>query len=265
MKRLITILFLFFLAFLQGTSQINFPGGRIAYSADGNQHDPDDFAATPMTLAMIKASGLKKKLIHFDFSCHLGDNNMKMDTQMIASAIGGAERFGFKKSVFFNDQTQLDKAISNFRKEGNRSSARNLLFYICAGPMEVAWRCVNAVDPEKRKYIYMISHSDWNNKHSDTPEMTHTWKDMPALGVNIINIIDQNPGTNRPYEEYQWLRDSASPDLKWLWERGNSTGKKNFDPSDAGMTYYLITGGPEGGDENCNPEKIKSLLTELKK
>ena len=259
-------LFLLFLLFSFPVScQIGFPGGRIAYSCDGNQHDHDDFAATPMSLALIKAAGLEKNLVHFDFSNHLGDNNIKMDSQMVVSAIGGAERFGCEKSVFFDGQTQLEKAIANFKDEGDKSSEKNPLYYICAGPMEVAWRCLNAVDPTKRKYIYVISHSDWNNNHSDTPQMTHTWKDMPALGVNVIDIIDQNPGTNRPYEEYAWLRDSSNPLLNWLWERGNSTGKKKFDPSDAGMAYYLLTGGPKGGDEKCDPLKIKVILEKLAK
>lgn len=247
------------------TGQINFPGGRIAYSADGNQHDHDDFAATAMSLALFKAAGLGKSVVHYDFSNHLGDNNVKMDSQMVVSAIGGAVRFGFKTKHFFNCQTQLDAAIKNFRKEGNKSSADNPLWYICAGPMEVAWRCVSAVKPEKRKYIYVISHSQWNNNHHDTPEMTHTWDDMPALGVNVIDIKDQNPGTNRPYEEYHWLRDSEVDDYNWLWERGVATGKKKFDPSDAGMSYYLITGGPKGGDEDCTPEKFRVMLKSLNK
>ena len=42
--------------------------GRIAYSADGNHNDPDDWAASPMALAIFAESGVKDKLVHFNTS-----------------------------------------------------------------------------------------------------------------------------------------------------------------------------------------------------
>lgn len=34
--------------------------GRIVISSDGNEHDHDDWAATPLSLAIIAAKGLQK-------------------------------------------------------------------------------------------------------------------------------------------------------------------------------------------------------------
>ena len=36
--------------------------GRIAISCDGNEHDDDDWGATPMSLALLAAKGLQDKL-----------------------------------------------------------------------------------------------------------------------------------------------------------------------------------------------------------
>jgi len=39
--------------------------GRIPYSCDGNHNDPDDWAASPVTLAILAEAGLKERLVHF--------------------------------------------------------------------------------------------------------------------------------------------------------------------------------------------------------
>ena len=243
---------------------INFPGGRIAYSADGNQHDHDDIGATAASIAMVSSAGLGNKLVHYDFSNHLGDNNKEMENNMIESALGGAKRFGLDTSKFFNDQTQLKEAIDNFKKEGNKSSEDDPLWYICAGPMEVAWRCVNAVDPEKRKYIHVISHHGWNDRHADTPELTHRWEDIGKLGATMHKIRNQNNSNgdndfSSPLSEWQWLKNSDNENWKWLYSRNQF--KDKFDISDSGMMYWLITGGPNGGNQKGGPKELKDMLS----
>ena len=239
-----------------------FPRGRIAITSDGNIHDKDDFGATAMSLAMLHYAGLGDKLVHCDFSNHLGKSTPSGDAAMIESALGGAERFKLDRTKFFNDQTQLEAAIANFKAEGNKSSADNPLWFICAGPMETAWRCINAVDPEKRKYIYCISHSNWNDSHGDTPEMTHTWDDLGRLGATLIHITDQN-GSNEDNDfntseaNWLWLKESSNPDWQWLFSRNV---KNTFDVSDAGMTWWLISGGPKGGDERAGWAETRALF-----
>ena len=52
--------------------------GRIAYSCDGNEHDDDDWGATPMSLALMAARGLQDKVTLFVYSDHIwGSNNEK--------------------------------------------------------------------------------------------------------------------------------------------------------------------------------------------
>ena len=242
---------------------VQFPGGRIAYSADGNQHDKDDIGATAMSIAMLDAAGLGDRLVHYDFSNHLGNNSDRMDKEMIESALGGAKRFKINAKVFFNAQTQLDKAIENFRTQGNRSSGEDPLWYICAGPMEVAWRCISAVDPGKRKHIHCISHSAWNDKHRDTNEMSHQWQDLGQLGATLHHIDDQNSSNgeddfNGPHSKWMWLKDSDNPNYQWLYTR-NKFGNK-FDVSDSGMLYWLLTGGPKQGNMKAGWAETKALL-----
>lgn len=241
---------------------VNFPGGRIAITSDGNIHDQDDFGATAMAIAMLHYAGLGDKLVHYDFSNHLGKNTASGDAQMIESAIEGAKRFKLDKTKFFNDQTQIEAAIANFKAEGNNSSADNPLWFICAGPMESAWRCVNAVEPEKRQYIYCISHSGWNDKHGDTPEMTHKWEDLGKLGAKLIHIADQNGSNgdndfNTPEANWLWLKESSNPDWQWLFSRNV---KKTFDVSDAGMTWWLITGGSKDDNEKAGWAETRALF-----
>ena len=42
--------------------------GRIAYTADGNAHDQDDWAATPGSLSILAAAGLQDALVHYDYN-----------------------------------------------------------------------------------------------------------------------------------------------------------------------------------------------------
>ena len=243
---------------------LKLPAGRIAISSDGNQHDEDDWGATAMTLAIIDAVGLNRKLVHYDFASHVGDNGVKNEGQMIESALGGAGRFNLDKARFFNDQSQLAEAIGNFRREGNQSSAADPLWFICAGPMEVPWRMINAVDPAKRPFIHCISHSEWNDKHGDTPEMTHQWEDLGKLGATLHHIADQNKSGRDDYDgfnvhtkKWSWLKTSSNPNAQWLYRRNYKT---LFDISDTGMIFWLITGGLDGGSEKGGASDVRYLL-----
>lgn len=57
--------------------------GRIAISSDGNEHDDDDWSATPLSLAMIAAKGLQDKLFYTPIAIIYGEaiktDPIKMD------------------------------------------------------------------------------------------------------------------------------------------------------------------------------------------
>src|SRR3990170_3674555 len=69
--------------------------GRIAYSCDGNHNDPDDWAASPATLAILAEAELKDRLVHFDYNCILPLTNPQWEKTHAESVLGAAERYGF--------------------------------------------------------------------------------------------------------------------------------------------------------------------------
>jgi len=247
---------------IHGDDALNFSKGRIALSHDGNNYDKDDYVAAAMNLALIKATGLTDKLVHFDHSCHL-KNKKNRYAEMLESVNGAAKRFDIDPSRIFDCQTQLDEAIKNFKAEAEKSTADNPLWFCCGGPMEVPWRCINAVDPEKRKFIYCLSHSSpFNEEHVSPPSMTHTWDDIKALGVVTIRIRNQNKtGWNTKKENVFWMRDSLNQDLRWLHSRN---AKRTYDTSDSGMLWWVITGAKDGGNENAGWKDYKPVLETLK-
>ena len=49
--------------------------GRIVVSADGNEHDHDDWAATPLSLALLAARGLQDKVPLYIYADHVWGSN----------------------------------------------------------------------------------------------------------------------------------------------------------------------------------------------
>lgn len=245
----------------QAQSPMKYPSGRIAISHDGNNYDKDDYVAAAMNLALIEGLGLKSKLVYFDHSCHLVNKTVQYD-EMLESVDGAVKRFDIDSSVVFDIQTQLDEAIAKFKIEAEKSSAKNPLWFCIGGPMELPWRCINAVDPTKRKFIRCISHSSpFNEEHVAQPRMTHTWDDIGALGVDTIRIKNQNRTEwNTKKENVLWMKNASDPNLQWLYSRNV---KKTFDSSDSGMLWWLITGAHNGGNSNGGWQDYKAVLESI--
>jgi hypothetical protein len=238
--------------------------GRIAWSADGNHNDPDDWAASPVALAIFAEAGLKDRLVHFDYNCILPQTDPKWESTHAASVLGAAERYGYNKAVFHDCRKDLDGAVASIAKAINDSAADNPLYFIVAGPMEVPLLGIKKSDPAKRKFVYCISHSSWNDGFSAKYKFfTNTKRDVIPTGINWVQIRDQNPLlSTSPYgrpaqaEEwrpYHWMRDSDDAKVRFLWERMQVSTRP--DPSDAGMAYFLVS-----GDEEADPAKLRRLL-----
>jgi hypothetical protein len=272
----------------KGKELVNFPGGRIALSNDGNQHDPDDIIALPLALALIDAAGLKDKVVHVEHSNHVCSNNPNLHRRMIESAYGTIVHFGYNQSVIFDYISQGTRATENFINEINKSTADDKLWVLAAGPMETVYRAIKGANPEKLKYVVLISHSTWNERHGDCgPDASRKWIDIQnefsQYGLffvsscgggkerctdeqlnNPLFLADQNNSKedldfNTPIDKWHWLRDSKEPKLRWLFSRNPFNNK--FDPSDAGMAYFLITGGPwNGGNKTAGWPEAKILL-----
>lgn len=239
--------------------------GRIAYSADGNHNDPDDWIASPVALAIFAEAGVKDRLVHFDYNCILPQTDPEWEKIHTDSVLGAVERYGYDKSLFHDCRKDLEAAVASIARAINDSTADNPLYFIVAGPMEVPFLGIQKSDAEKRKFVYCISHSVWNDGFAARYSFTHTKRSVIPTGINWVQIQDQNrllslspygkPGPPESFAPYDWMRDSDDAKVRFLWERMLISTRP--DPSDAGMAYFLVT-----GDETADPSKLKRLLDE---
>ena len=238
--------------------------GRIAYSADGNNRDRDDLFASAITIAMFKAFGVTEKVVHFDYNSILGEDNPEYLKIHEESVRGAAKRFGLRESVIFNDSSGLEASIKNIRDAVNASSADDPLYFVIAGPMEVPWRGINAADPARRKHVYCVSHSAWNDLFfwdASNRELTHHRQDLINLGINWVQILNQQglgtcpepkngPCPQEKWALWNWMRDSRDPNVAWLYERLEAMGRP--DCSDSGMIYFLLSGNEKATVQDLN-------------
>jgi len=244
--------------------------GRIAFSSDGNYNDEDDWGAFPVAIAILDAFGVTDKLVHVDYCNILAKNDPRFYREMTESVLGSAQRYNIRRSILFDCQKDLDGAVASIKNAINTSSAENPLYYILAGPMEVPYLGIEKSDPDKRKYVYCISHSRWNDGYTsaDRELHNHNKRDVIPSGINWIQIKDGNPNLAHPggvgrkstpeqWRLYHWLRDSSDRNLQWIFTRLEGEGRADI--SDSTMTYFLLT-----GDENADLDKFKSLLDDKK-
>ncbi|GAA5115587.1 hypothetical protein [Pseudonocardia adelaidensis] len=241
-----------------GTSGFDAEVGRIAISADGNQHDNDDWASAPMALALLAHGKLQANLVHFDYNNHIWDSDAEHVKNMTESVQEGGERFGFDMSRFFDDtdEAQLAAGTRNLVKEINASTDDDQLSIVLAGPIETVWMALDAADPEARKHVECITHGEdsFNQTHGKEEHGGHDYDDLTDLGCEKVDIPDQNSGLG-PVDMDFWdfLQDSGDDNLKWLYSRLDLVG--NGDVSDAGMTFYAMT-----DEKDSDRSDLKSFL-----
>ncbi len=237
--------------------------GRIAWSSDGNHNDEDDWAASPVALAIFNALGVNDQVVHFDYNSILNNNDPEWARIHEESVLGAVARFGYDRSRFHNCQGDLDAAINSLASAIDNSSTQDPLYLVIAGPMEVAYQAIQKSNPEKRKYVSVISHSRWNDGFDREYAYNYNKRNVIPTGIKWIQIRDQNRFlSNSPYgrhakpEEwspFHWMRDSSDDNIRFLWQRLRVSTRA--DCSDAGMAYFLMT-----GDEDSEIAKLRSLL-----
>ena len=242
--------------------------GRIALSHDGNFNDEDDWSAFPVVIALLDAYGVKDKLVHVDFNNIIQDNDPRFEKEMTASVLGAAERYGIRPSVLHNCRTDLEGAVRSIRDAVNASSPAGPLYYLLAGPMDVPYRGILAADPAKRRHVYCLSHSVWNDGFGNRRIKGRTKRDVIALGVHWIQVapgdrlqysgVPGSKSTPENWAQFQWLRDSRDERLRWVYTRLQAVGRCNV--SDATITYAFLT-----GDEQCDPQKLAAVLDKHEK
>ena len=262
--------------------------GRIAISSDGNEHDHDDWAATPLSLAIIAARGLQNKLTVYIYSDHIwgsnhehpGVNGIKPYDQMKESAINGGKMFRFKQTRFICAVDDPEIAYEALKNEIDKSDAENPLFIIVAGPVQVIGESISRAKKEKRKYVTVISTINcWNDDHAAKPYPweNHTGWTMTEIkqhfsspdggDLKVISIQNQNPCLMRNWREYEWLMTGPERynnyyrkgSWTWLFNRlcmsiKPVSGDENYyaiDASDAGKVIFLLTGIEKTSPELC--------------
>lgn len=249
--------------------------GRIAVVADGNYRDSDDIAGTPVSLAILRALGLEKTLVHYSHSCDLkpgtGDPGGEFrEREMQESCDGTAGRWGgFDHLRFQNALRTQDATANHLAQQIDKSSESDPLWIIEAGEPDILWMAVNRSEAAKRKHVFIVTHHPANDAGD-----THDLADVMRLGIpeaNLHRIPDQNTLLKKPLNTWHWARDHKDGRIKWLWERGNlaqTAAMKypgivgSFDPSDAGMIWYWAT-LDKGGDRACDVPKLQKLFTEF--
>lgn len=280
---------LLILAFLMCSTHImsqalGYNNHRIAISADGNTQadnhvearwpraDPDDWAGTPATLAMLAKADKKEQLVHFSYNNFIGAPAHSTETNhMDASVQGAIQRWGFDASKFFDVPENNAVAITHLANEIKKSTATDPLYFIHMGPSEFFYlaikEVVDAGDLNSLSHIYVVSHSGYNDDHLRR-FAHHTMNQTIALSGDRINykkIQDQNACddanikwcSRENFTPYYWMRDSGDESLKWLYTRMQIPGGKHADISDAGMIWYLLF-----DDELGNPSKLSTFMGE---
>ena len=248
---------------------VPYSGERIVVVADGNEHDKGDWAATPLTLAVFAAKEIQDQVMVYAFSSHTWGSNKTYagaDAQMRESAFLGARNFGFKKTKFIEAVNAPNYAIIEITTQINKSSAKNPLVILAAGPLDIIGTALSEADSTKLEFVRIISHSSWDQQHSDSPEEgeTHkgwTWEELQASyqrkGLKLIAIPEQGEGSFKgALSAYSWLNDSSKKEPKpfekgswqWLYSRieSASSGDK-VNPGDVGLLLYLLTGKSNTG------------------
>lgn len=244
---------------MKNNSELALDFSRIAISADGNA-DPDDVGATPAGLAMLAEVGLQDLLVHYHVNSQVwGRAGNPKNQKMRDSAFGSADRMGFDRAEFFD-------ALPEFQADGpnnvvtrdlaadiNASSANDQLLIVAAGPMEVIYQAVKLANPNKRDFVKVLTHSSANDNNTGDGS-GHTRSDIEKLGVEFIDIRDQNRGfsTHKDFGPWSWMKNS---DANWQWVYQRMQAGSKADISDAGMVYYALT-----GDENGDISKLRSFI-----
>jgi hypothetical protein len=232
--------------------------GRIALSADGNQHDEDDWASSAMTLAILAKRGLQPNVVNYIYNNHIWDSAAEHRRNMTDSVLGAGERFGFDDSRFFDgaDPVGLAAGVAALTAEINASRPGDELTIVLAGPMETTWMALAAADPAARKHVKCVSHGDgsFNQTHGKKDHGGHSYDDVIGLGCRRVQIPDQN-GNLGPTKMSDWdyLR-GLGPEMDWLHSRLELAEKG--DVSDAGMVYFVIT-----GEKRVSRSELRKFLT----
>lgn len=252
---------------------INPPPGRIAIVADGNSPDPDDLGATAVSIALLRATGLEERLVHYSHSCDLVRKGPRISERaeierhalMQSSCDVTARRWGgFEKLSFYDTKWQMDETINDLSKAINASTEDDPLWIIEAGEPDIIGLALDAAQKEKHKFIKVLTHHPANDDAGDF----YTWQQILDFGIEEVRIPDQNINLKVDLVEWDWAKEHPDSRIQQLWLQGKiaevddvvAFQKGKWDCSDAGMIFYWITGATNGGNKKGSVEDVQKML-----
>ncbi|MFY0606473.1 MAG: hypothetical protein JXR10_07155 [Cyclobacteriaceae bacterium] len=252
------------------SQSVNPPAGRIAIVVDGNSPDPDDLGGTAVSLALLRAAGLEKRLVHYSHSCDIvKSNRISEDAEkerhemMQLTCDGTARRWGgFEHIDFIDAKWNLDEAMRDLANAINASSADDPLWIVEAGEPDLIGFALDASLKEKHQFVKVITHHPANDQTGEFYE----WEEILEFDVEEVRIPDQNILLKVDEEKWDWARDHPDHRAQWIWLMGKMAEvddvvkfqKGKWDCSDAGMIYYWITGA------NVNQGEIQPAVYDVK-
>jgi len=271
-KLLLSIGSILLIASAASSQTISPPPGRIAIVADGNSPDPDDLGATAVSIALLRATGLEDRLVHYSHSCDLirvsrisERAERERHALMQASCDVTARRWGgFESLTFYDAKWQMDATIKDLSNAINASTADDPLWIIEAGEPDIIGFALAAAPKEKHKYVKVLTHHPANDDAGDF----YSWQQILDFGVEEVRIPDQNIKLKVDLADWDWAKDHADARIQQVWLQGKmaevddvvSFQKGKWDCSDAGMLLYWITGATKGGLKQGTVADVKSLL-----
>ena len=230
------------------------PLGRIAVVADGNSPDPDDLGGTAVSIALLRASGLVDRLVHYSHSCDLvrpdriSEQAEKERHALMQSACDVTARRwgGFEGLKFLDAKWQREETIKDLANAINASTADDPLWIIEAGEPDIIGYALEASLNDKHQHVKVVTHHPANDDAGDF----YSWQQILDFGVEEVRIPDQNIKLKVNLSQWDWAKNHTDPRIQWVWLQGKIAEvddvvrfqKGKWDCSDAGMILYWITG-----------------------
>lgn len=230
------------------------PSGRIAVVADGNSPDPDDLGGTAVTLALLRATGLENRLVHYSHSCDLirddrisvGAEKERHHLMQIACDMTARRWGGFELLTFYDAMWQREATINDLCWAINASTEDDPLWIIEAGEPDIIGMALKKTPEEKHKFVKVVTHHPANDNAGDF----YSWQQILDFGVEEVRIPDQNINLKLDHDQWDWAKNHEDPRIRLVWTIGNiaeidnivNFQKGKWDCSDAGMVLYWITG-----------------------
>ena len=253
--------------------KINAPAGRIAIVADGNSPDPDDLGGTAVSIALLQATGLADRLVHYSHSCDLvrvsrisEKAEIERHALMQSSCYVTARRWGgFDSLTFYDAKWQQEETIDDLTRAINASTANDPLWIIEAGEPDIIGYALDAAQKDTYKYVKVVTHHPANDNAGDF----YRWQDILDFAIEEVRIPDQNMNLKVDIFQWDWAKNHPDSRIQQVWIQGKiaevdnvvNFQKGKWDCSDAGMVLYWITGATNGGLKQGSVEDVKTLYS----